>query len=590
MCGIAGYTGIKNASEKVYSGLLRLEYRGYDSAGICCADGGKFNVVKRVGAVATLSPYVSQIKGRMGIGHTRWATHGGVCQDNAHPHLSEHFAVVHNGIIENYAPLKAWLSGLGAQFRSATDSEVVAHLLEHYYLQERDFLRAVRLAISRLKGAFALLILCVESDFLCAVKHESPLLVGKGTDGSYAGSDPVALVDGCESAYRLKDGEIALLSATEIVLVDDKDEKVAPTFEKLDLDCSSVDSCGFEHYMLKEIGECPRTVLDSAKSYFDEHEKDVKKIVAGIDKIMIVGCGTAFNAGLVGKRFFEDIARVPTSVEIASEIRYANPVADGNTLIIAISQSGETADTIEATKSLKNLGARVLALTCVKHSALATIADCVVHVRSGKEICVAATKSYCGQVACLYCICSTIARFGGALESLQCVSGTMREITTLQPQIKSLASRCIKKRAIFFLGRGNDFAVAEEASLKLKEVSYIFCDGYACGELKHGTLALVDENTLSVVIISDEKNAGKCLNTIEQISSRKGEVAVISTLSNLTDGLPSGVETITLPNCLGALSPLITATALMYLAYYSATQRGLNPDKPRNLAKSVTVE
>ena len=590
MCGIAGYVGIENASEKVYAGLLRLEYRGYDSAGICCADGGKFNLVKRVGAVATLSPYVSQIKGKIGIGHTRWATHGGVCQDNAHPHLSEHFAVVHNGIIENYAPLKAWLSGLGAQFKSATDSEVVAHLLEYYYLQERDFLRAIRLAISRLKGAFALLILCTESDFLCAVKHKSPLLVGRGTDGNYAGSDPVALVDGCESAYRLKDGEIALLSAGEIVLVDDKDGRIIPPFEKLDLDCSSVDSCGFDHYMLKETGECPKAVLDSARAYFEKYEKDVKNIVAGIDKIMIVGCGTAFNAGLVGKRFFEELARVPTSVEIASEIRYSNPIADENTLVIAISQSGETADTVEATKSLKNLGARVLALTCVKHSTLTTVADCVVHVRAGKEICVAATKSYCGQVACLYCVCSTLAKFDGALNNLEYVVGKMRQLTAFQPQIKSLASHCVKKRAIFFLGRGNDFAVAEEASLKLKEVSYMFCDGYACGELKHGTLALVDENTLSIVIISDEKNADKCLNTIEQISSRKGEVAVISTLSNLTNSLPSGINAITLPSCFGALSPLVTATALMYLAYYSATERGLNPDKPRNLAKSVTVE
>lgn len=592
MCGIVGYIGDKSANEKVYDCLKRLEYRGYDSAGICCLESGNFYLEKSVGEVSRLLPYLKNLKGNIGIGHTRWATHGEVKRENAHPHLSKNFAIVHNGIIENYAPLKEWLSGLDVCFSSDTDSEIVAHLLDYYYDQGNDFLSAVKLAVQRLKGAYALLILHSDSKEICAVKNKSPLIVGKGKGGVYAGSDAVALVDGCEDIYRLKDGEIAMLGKEEITVYDGNLNKANAEFERLEIDESTVGTDGYAHFMLKEIAECPRTVKDSAQNYFKNHYQKVKEFIAGVNKIIIVGCGTAYNAGLVGKIYFEDTARVPCEVAVASEMRYSNPIVDKDTLVIAISQSGETADTIEACKLLKSLGTRVMALTCVEYSSITTVADVVVGVSAGREICVAATKSYCGQIAVLYCICSTFCFSAErSLNNLLTVADKMGKVLFLQPELKGVADECAKKKAVFFLGRGKDFAVAEEGSLKLKEVSYIFCDGYASGELKHGTLALIDENTLSIVIMSDETSVEKGLNTIEQILSRKGEVAVVTTISCLANKLPKGVkECVLLPDYSGALSPLLTSVALQYVAYYSATNRGLNPDKPRNLAKSVTVE
>lgn len=593
MCGLIGYVGTESAAKKVFNGLLKLEYRGYDSAGICCLHDGKFRSCKKVGDVSNLTPYISDFVGDAAIGHTRWATHGEVSERNAHPHMVGDFAVVHNGIIENYLSLKKWLVHSGAKFLSDTDSEVVAHLLNYYYSQENNFLRAVMLAASRLKGSYALLIACSSSNKLYAVRYKSPLLVGEGMDGYYAASDPVALVESCGRVYRLKDGEIALISNSGIELLDANANVITPTFEKLDIDASCVDMQGFTHYMLKEIGECPSTVENTAREYFANCSTAVKNLVGGgVEKIILLGCGTAYNAGLVGKTFFEETARIPCSVEIASELRYSNPIADANTLVIAISQSGETADTVEATKLMKSLGVKIIAATSVPYSVLTCYADVVVPVVSGKEICVAATKSYCGQIASLYCICATLV-FGddAAIESLVKTSYKMRVGLDVKKQIERLAAKCAKSRAVFFLGRGKDFAVAQEASLKLKEVSYVFCDGYACGELKHGTLALIDENTLSIVIMSDETNVEKCLNSVEQILSRKGNVAILTTVPCVKKVLPQGVEEcILLPDYSGALSPLLTSVALQYLAYYTAVERGLNPDKPRNLAKSVTVE
>lgn len=592
MCGLIGYAGIESAAKKVFDGLLKLEYRGYDSAGICCLCEGEFRSCKKVGVVNNLAPYVSDLLGNIAIGHTRWATHGEVSERNAHPHIGKNFAVVHNGIIENYLSLKKWLLQTGAEFLSETDSEVVVHLLEYYYSHENDFLRAVTLAASRLKGSYALLIACRDSDKICVVRYKSPVLVGVGADGYYAASDPVALVGSCEYAYRIKDGEIALISDSGISLLDAKSNAVVPPFEKLDIDASCVDTGGYTHYMLKEITECPSVVEKSARIYFTDCIDAVKNIAVGVEKIILLGCGTAYNAGLVGKIFFEETARIPCSVEIASELRYSNPIVDVKTLVIAISQSGETADTVEATKLMKSLGAKIIAVTSVPYSVLTCYADVVVPVVSGKEICVAATKSYCGQIASLYCICSTLVFGDGvAIENLVKISSEMRVGVDVQKQIKGLAAKCAKSSAVFFLGRGRDFAVAEEASLKLKEVSYLFCDGYACGELKHGTLALIDENTLSIVIMSDEANVEKCLNSVEQILSRKGKVAIVTTVPYVKKVLPQGVEEcILLSDYAGALSPLLTSVALQYLAYYTAVDRGLNPDKPRNLAKSVTVE
>ncbi len=591
MCGIIGVALKRgNAAAETYAGLERLEYRGYDSAGLSVkTDGGGTVTVKRGGRVANLKESVESLCGAIAVGHTRWATHGEPSDKNAHPHVAGRFSVVHNGIIENYRELKDELIEKGAEFVSDTDSEVIVRLLDYYYSD--DLLAAVALVVKRLKGSYALGILCADFDGIIAVKYKSPVVVGFGEVGVALCSDIPAMPEWVNSVCVPEDGDIALITVQSARFYDGDLQSVnrvrRPIFAG-QFNCGTGD---YPHYMLKEIHETDKTVRDTCDAFF--RNVDVKKLtdyVRGADRIIFTGCGTAYNAGLVAKRFFSDKCGVFCQVEIASELRYSPVHITGSTLVLAISQSGETADTVEAVSALKEAGARVVAVTNCGYSAITRVAHIVVPVCAGAEVCVAATKSYIGQLAALYLISRLTSDVFTARKNLLETCGKVGELLKDTGGADKIAKECAQSSAVFFLGRGADYAVAVEASLKLKEISYIFSDGYPAGELKHGTLALIDENTLSVIIICDEKLAEKCENAASQVASRKGKVAVITCLDGVAEKLKDTATVWKIPECSAELSPFVSAVALQLIAYKTAVSLGRDPDKPRNLAKSVTVE
>ena len=565
MCGIIGVALKRgNAAKEVYEGLERLEYRGYDSAGMSVKTDGGTVTIKRGGRVSNIKEGAAELSGGVAVGHTRWATHGEPPDRNAHPHVAGKFSVVHNGIIENYRELKDELLSKGAEFASDTDSEVIARLLDDCY--KGDLLAAVAETVGRLKGSYALGILCEDFDGIVAVKYKSPVVVGFGERGVALCSDIPALPEWVTSVCVPEDGDIAVVSARSASFYD-------------------------PHYMLKEIHETEQTVRDTCDAFF--RNVDVKRLteyVRGADRIILTGCGTAYNAGLVAKRFFSDKCGVFCQAEIASELRYSPVHITGSTLVLAISQSGETADTVEAVSALKEAGARVVAVTNCGYSAITRVAHMTVPVCAGAEVCVAATKSYIGQLAALYLISRLTADVFTARSVLLYVCDKIGGLLKDSGGADEIARECADSSAVFFLGRGIDYAVAVEASLKLKEISYVFSDGYPAGELKHGTLALIDENTLSVIIICDKNLAEKCENAASQVLSRKGRVAVITCLDEVADRLKGAAEVWKIPECPPELSPFVSAVALQLIAYKAAVILGRDPDKPRNLAKSVTVE
>ena len=590
MCGIIGVALKRgNGVTEVYEGLERLEYRGYDSAGMSVRTDGGTVTVKRGGRVANLKESAAALSGGVAIGHTRWATHGEPSDRNAHPHVAGGFSVVHNGIIENYRELKEELIEKGARFLSDTDSEVIALLLADCY--SGDLLKAVADTVKRLKGSYALGILHENFNGIIAVKYKSPAVIGVGEKGVALCSDIPALPAWVTSVCVPEDGDIALLTAESVRVYDGGLQPVnrvrRPIF-------SGQFACGrgnYPHFMLKEIFETERTVKETCDAFF--RNVDVKKLaeyVRGADRIILTGCGTAYNAGLVARRFFSDRCGVFCQVEIASELRYANMHVTGSTLVLAISQSGETADTVEAVAALKEEGARVVAVTNCGYSAITRVAHTVVPVCAGAEVCVAATKSYIGQLAALYLIANLTADVFEARRALLSAGEKIGGLLKEEGNADEIAKLCAESSAVFFLGRAADYAVAVEASLKLKEISYIFSDGYPAGELKHGTLALVDENTLSVVIICDESMAEKCENAASQVLSRKGKAAVITCVDGVAERLKDCAAVWKIPECPPELSPLVSAVALQLIAYKTAVILGRDPDKPRNLAKSVTVE
>lgn len=590
MCGIIGVALKRgNAAAEVYAGLERLEYRGYDSAGMSVKTDGGTVTVKRGGRVANLKESAAKLCGGVATGHTRWATHGEPSDKNAHPHVAGKFSVVHNGIIENYRELKDGLAGSGAGFISDTDSEVVVRLIEKYY--SGDLLAAVAQAVKRLKGSYALGILCEDFDGIVAVKYKSPVVVGFGDTGVALCSDIPALPGWVNSACVPEDGDIVLLTAHSASFYDGDLQPVnrvrCPIF-------AGQFNCGrgnYPHFMLKEIHETGQTVRDTCDAFF--RNVDVKRLtecVRNADRIILTGCGTAYNAGLIAKRFFNDKCGVYCQAEIASELRYLPVHITGSTLVFAISQSGETADTVEAAAALKEAGARVVAVTNCGYSAITRVAHAVVPICAGAEVCVAATKSYIGQLAALYLISRLTADVFTARSELLEICGKVSELLKYSQSADKIAEECAESSAVFFLGRGADYAVAVEASLKLKEISYIFSDGYPAGELKHGTLALVDENTLSVIIICDGKLAEKCGNAASQVASRKGKVAVITCIDGVAEKLKDSATVWKIPECTAELSSFVSAVALQLVAYKTAVILGRDPDKPRNLAKSVTVE
>ena len=587
MCGIVGITGLSGASGAVYKRLKLLEYRGYDSAGIASLEDGNFYLCKRRGRVYSLAGDLKHLHGSTAIGHTRWATHGKPSDENAHPHTFGKFCLVHNGIIENYADLKEKYFN-GVQFNSETDSEVIVRLLDLFY--EGDILGAVQKTVKLLVGSYALAVMCADFEGIIVTKSKNPAIIGYGEKANFVASDSPALAGLCEEISVLSNGDICLLTGDKVQIFDSGLKDVVRQRLKNPATSAELDLNGCPHYMLKEIREVPLSITKTCDAYVCAEEK-VKGYLCNPDRIIITGCGTAYNSGLIGKRYFECFARIPVEVETAGEFRYKQPVISDRTAVIAISQSGETADTVEAARLVKGLGGKVVAITNSPYSELTRIADAVVPVEAGQEICVAATKSYTGQIAALYMLALTLSgkSVSKGAQKLNSASKLCQRIIE-KIDISALADMCARSDGVYFLGRDLDCAVAEEGSLKLKEISYIPSEGYAAGELKHGTLALIDVRTTSVVIITDPYLAPKSENAVEQILSRRGKVAIVSNIEEVLKRFKGKAEIIKIPKCDKYLSPLLSAVAVQLLAYRTALLLNRDPDKPRNLAKSVTVE
>lgn len=589
MCGIVGYAGSDSAAKIVYDGLNRLEYRGYDSAGIAVMNYGRIEVIKSVGRVQKLNTYAQILEGNICIGHTRWATHGKPSKANAHPHSAGGITLVHNGIIENYSELKSKLQSDGEIFLSETDSEVIVRLINRLY--DGNLLDAVMKCADMLKGSYALLVICAGKQEIVAAKYRSPIIIGLGDGCNYCASDEPALAGKCDNICVLEDGDFAKITADNVKIYDRSGKRVVREVQPNTAETAALALGGYPHYMIKELWESPATVKNTI-SAIRGCASEIKDALSGADKIVLTGCGTAYHAALVGKRYFEEIAKIPTEVEYAGELRYNTPIITERTALITVTQSGETADTVEAARLYKSFGAKIFAVTNSLHSAITRIADVVVPVVAGSEICVAATKSYSGQLAALYLIALQLASSNVTKElCAELCTAPELILQTLQTiDIYALAEMCARACGVYFLGRGIDYAVALEGSLKLKEVSYLAGSGYPASELKHGTLALIDSGTLSVFLINDPAIAAKGANAVEQALSRGGMVAVLTSLPDVQSQFAGRAEVIKLPECGKYLSPFASAAALHYLAYRTAVTLDRDPDKPRNLAKSVTVE
>ena len=607
MCGIVGYTGTQNAAPILLEGLKKLEYRGYDSAGIAVMDAGSISVNKVKGRIANLCERTdegSSVSGTTGIGHTRWATHGAPTEENAHPHLSNdgRFAIVHNGIIENYMNLREELISDGYVFQSETDTEVIVHLLEMYYRGNvRDAL--IRTA-NRLSGSYALGVICSEEPGrIYAVREKSPLILGLGMGENFFASDVTALVNHTRNVIYLEDGEFAELSPEEIRVFDVTGRELIKTPSRILWDVQAAEKGGYEHFMLKEIMEQPAAVKatiaprirDGAVVF--EELRDVRELIGGVRKIIITACGSAYYAGCAGKYALEKLTRIPVEVVLASELRYSDPLIDSETLLIVISQSGETADTIAAMKECSQRGARTLAVVNVVGSTVAALADYTVYTWAGPEIAVATTKGYTTQVAVLYMLSVCFARVLGRIgeeekmltEELQELPRLIQQAIDLNPSIPLLAKKYHSSKALFFIGRNTDYAVAMEGALKMKEISYLHAEAYAAGELKHGTIALIEEHQPVVALCCNPDIMEKTLSNIVEVKSRGAEVLAI-TFRNNQKILSVADDLLFIPAVSALFSAVPEIVPLQLLAYHVAKENGCDIDKPKNLAKSVTVE
>lgn len=607
MCGIVGYIGNQPAQKILINGLSKLEYRGYDSAGIAVYDEGKINIEKKKGRLQNLENRLNDhaLSGVVGIGHTRWATHGEPSDTNAHPHASidGNIAVVHNGIIENYMALKESLIAKGHMFRSDTDTEVVAHLIDMYY--EGDIVAAVIKAVKALKGSYSLGILCAkEPEKLIAVRKDSPLIVGIGDNENFIASDIPAILSYTRDVYLLDNDEIAILENNHVTVLDRYGEKVGKQVFKVDWDPGDAEKGGYDHFMLKEINEQPKALRDvlSGRCFHDHVSLDqihlTKNDLDKISRIQIIACGTAYHAALVGRYLIEKYARITVETETAAEYRYCDPIVDEKTMMIVISQSGETADTLAALRLAKTQGARVVAITNVVGSSIAREADDVLYTNAGPEIAVASTKAYVTQVACMMLFAMELGRLNGHLsdekitelsEALSSTPELVEEALKQQKALKQLAIDHFKVNDAYFIGRGLDYYTCMEGSLKMKEVSYIHSEAYPAGELKHGAIALIEEGSLVIALCTQENVFDKMLSNIKEVKARGAFVLAIAQshhpeISSEVDQvffLPDGEET---------LSAINAVVYLQIFAYYLAVARGCDVDKPKNLAKSVTVE
>ena len=613
MCGIVGYIGEKKAYPILLTGLTALEYRGYDSAGIASIEDDKICVMKDKGRVANLNNIrgINKLSGTVGIAHTRWATHGKPSKENAHPHMdnSETFAVVHNGIIENYTELRKFLTDNGYKFLSQTDTEVIPNLIHYHFSKdtnddENKFLRSVQSATKDLKGSFAIEVLCnLYPDKMVVVRKDSPLVIGKGTTGYHIASDIPALLEFTRDFYLLDDYEFALIEKNSIKFYNSDLVEHSKEIKNIEWDSSAAEKSGYEDYMLKEIFEQPTAIRETIGSRLKLGEpcnfSDInitKEYLSTINKIFIIACGTAMHAGLTGKKFIENLCNIPVEVDIASEFRYRNPIIDEKTLCIFISQSGETADTIAALKLSKSKGAKTLAVSNVIGSSITREADYTIYTHAGPEIAVASTKAYTSQVVLLGILAIYFAEILESTDS-ETLENLKKDIFDLpkkietslktSDEVKKFAKKISKEKDVFFIGRGSDYNVALEGSLKLKEISYIHSEAYASGELKHGPIALIEKGITVISILTDKNLLEKSISNIEEVITR-GAKTFIVTNQNIENSNFDNVVKIEDTNPL--LSPILSVIPLQLLAYYISKDKGLDVDKPRNLAKSVTVE
>lgn len=613
MCGIVAYIGHREACPIILKGLKRLEYRGYDSAGVALLDENKnMKVYKKTGKVSDLEKEIGDrdTSAYTGMGHTRWATHGEPNDANAHPHLSGdgEFAMIHNGIIENYSSLKEMLKGRGHSFKSETDTEVLIHLIEEVYKNNAvKFEEAVRMALTQVVGAYAIVILSKKDpNYLIGAKKGSPMVIGIGENEHFIASDATPIVEYTRNVVYIQDGEIAIIEGTTLSIKTIDNTLKTPYIQEIEFNLENIEKGGYEHFMLKEIFEQPRSILDSFRGRI--HLPDARITMAGIDmfedkiknldRIVIIGCGTSWHAGLVGEYLFEDIARIPCEVEYASEFRYRNPVVKESDFVIAISQSGETADTLAALELAKKKGATIFGICNVVGASIPRYTDAGAYTHAGPEIGVASTKAFTAQVTALILMALSMAQKKGTITStrlheflneIESIPAKIDHVLKTDAQIQSIAAELKDSRNALYLGRGYGFPVALEGALKLKEISYIHAEGYPAAEMKHGPIALIDEEMPVIVIATQHSNYEKVVSNIQEVKARKGKVIAIATegdthLKDMAD------HVIYIPNCEEALLPLIATIPLQLLSYHIAVLRGCNVDQPRNLAKSVTVE
>ena len=603
MCGIVGYIGNKKAEPILINGLKKLEYRGYDSAGIATLEGNKIVCVKNKGRVKNLENMneLSRLNSNMGIAHTRWATHGKPSKENSHPHLDnkEEFAVVHNGIIENYAEIKDFLIKQGYSFLSQTDTEVIPNLINYFYKQEKNIIKALKKACDMMVGSYAIEVISNNlEDCIIITRRASPLVVGLGDNENYISSDIPAVLEKTKVFYLLEDGEYAIVRKDKVEFFDNNLNSISKEEKIIEWEADSVSKGCFEDFMLKEICEQPKTIKDTIGYRLPENEASIvdeidfsKEYLEGLSKISIVACGTAMHAGLVGKNLIEQLCNIPVEVEVASEFRYKNPIINEKTLAIFISQSGETADTLAALKLARSKKAKTIAISNVAGSTITREAEYVLYTCAGPEIAVASTKAYTSQIVILAILAINFAeKMGKSIpndlkKELNELPNKIEEILDNIETYKELAKTLKDENGFFFLGRGIDYAVAMEAALKLKEITYIRCDSYPSGELKHGPIALIEENTKVACIITDEDLVEKSMSNVQEVISRGASVIIIT-----NQDISGEYNVIRIPKTNKFISPVLSIIPLQILAYYVAKEKNLDVDKPRNLAKSVTVE
>jgi glucosamine--fructose-6-phosphate aminotransferase (isomerizing) len=613
MCGIVAYIGYREACPVILKGLKRLEYRGYDSAGVALLDGNmQMKVYKKTGKVADLEKEIGDrdTSAFTGMGHTRWATHGEPNDRNAHPHLSGdgEFAIIHNGIIENYAALKEMLISRGHHFKSETDTEVLIHLIEEVYKNNSlQFEEAVRMALTQVVGAYAIVILSKKyPNYLIGAKKGSPMVIGVGENEHFIASDATPIVEYTRNVVYIQDGEIAIIEGNELTIKTIDNTIKTPYIQEIEFNLENIEKGGYEHFMLKEIFEQPRSIMDSFRGRI--HLPEARITMAGIDmfedkiknldRIIIIGCGTSWHAGIVGEYLFEDIARIPCEVEYASEFRYRNPVIRESDFVIAISQSGETADTLAALELAKKKGATIFGICNVVGASIPRFTDAGAYTHAGPEIGVASTKAFTAQVTAIILMALSMAQKRGTITStrlheflseIETIPAKIEKVLKTDAQIQIIAKEFIDCRNALYLGRGYGFPIALEGALKLKEISYIHAEGYPAAEMKHGPIALIDEEMPVIVIATQHSNYEKVISNIQEVKARKGRVIAIATEGD-THIQSMADHVIYIPNCEEALLPLIATIPLQLLSYHIAVLRGCNVDQPRNLAKSVTVE